>query len=118
MIDSGGVYSQRQSRFERATQSLTTFVRSHHSLHSHALQRSASLRSLWSVAPLMLKIRSTGRNAIVVVTRNTPLEGLLMTYNDLKWHLGRSCALKKLENAEIVNSRKSVRWSAVPVAAL
>ena len=29
-------------------------------------------------------------------------------------HLGRSCMLKKLKNAEKVNSRKSVRWSAVP----
>ena len=31
-------------------------------------------------------------------------------------HLGRSSDLKKLKNAEKVNSRKSVRWSAVPVA--
>ena len=29
-------------------------------------------------------------------------ECLRMTNNDLQWHLGRSCALKKLENAEKV----------------
>ena len=33
---------------------------------------------------------------------NNDLECLRMTYNDLQWHLGRSCALKKLENAEKV----------------
>ena len=31
-------------------------------------------------------------------------------------YLGRSGELKKLMNAKKVNSRKSVRWSAVPVA--
>ena len=36
--------------------------------------------------------------------------------SDRKDHLGRSSELKKLKNAEKVNSRKSVRWSAVPVA--
>ena len=30
--------------------------------------------------------------------------------------MGRSSELKTLKNAEKVNSRKSVRWSAVPVA--
>ena len=45
------VSSQRQSRFERATRSLATFVRSHRSLRSLAPQRSASLRSLRSLAP-------------------------------------------------------------------
>ena len=33
---------------------------------------------------------------------NNDLECLRMTYNELQWHLGRSCALKKLENAEKV----------------
>ena len=47
----GGVSSQRRSRFERATRSLATFVRSHRSLRSLALQRSASLCSLRSLAP-------------------------------------------------------------------
>ena len=47
----GGVSSQRRSRFERATRSLATFVRSHRSLRSLAPQRSASLRSLRSLAP-------------------------------------------------------------------
>ena len=42
----GGVSSQRRSHFERATRSLATFVRSHRSLRSLALQRFASLRSL------------------------------------------------------------------------
>ena len=46
-----GVSSRRQSRFERATRSLATFVRSHRSLRSLAPQRSASLRSLRSLAP-------------------------------------------------------------------
>ena len=46
-----GVSSQRRSRFERATRSLATFVRSHRSLRSLAPQRSASLRSLRSLAP-------------------------------------------------------------------
>ena len=46
----GGVSSQRRSRFERATRSLATFVRSHRSLRSLAPQRSASLRSLRSLA--------------------------------------------------------------------
>ena len=32
--------------------------------------------------------------------------------------LGSSCMLKKLKNAKKVNSRKSVRWSAVPVPCL
>ena len=40
-----------QSRFERATRSLATFVRSHCSLHSLAPQRCASLRSLRSLFP-------------------------------------------------------------------
>ena len=39
-----------QSRFERATRSLATFVRSQRSLRSLASQRSASLRSLRSLA--------------------------------------------------------------------
>ena len=47
----GGVSNQRESRFERATRSLATFVRSHSSLRSLASQRSASLRSLHSLAP-------------------------------------------------------------------
>ena len=38
-----------QSRFEKATRSLATFVRSHRSLRSLAPQRSASLRSLRSL---------------------------------------------------------------------
>ena len=42
----GGVYSQRRSRFERATRSLAMFVRSHRSL---APQRSALLRLLRSL---------------------------------------------------------------------
>ena len=50
-MQSGGVSSQRRSRFERATRSLATFVRSHRSLRSLAPQRSASLRSLRSLAP-------------------------------------------------------------------
>ena len=41
-----GRSSQRRSRFERATQSLATFVRSHRSLSSPASQHSASLGSL------------------------------------------------------------------------
>ena len=47
----GGVSSQRQPRFERATRSLATFVRSHRSLRSLAPQRSALLRSLRSLTP-------------------------------------------------------------------
>ena len=46
----GGVSSQRGSRFEWATWSLATFVRLHRSLRSLALQSSASLRSLCSLA--------------------------------------------------------------------
>ena len=49
--EKGDVSSQRQPRFERATRSLATFVRSHRSLRSLATQRSASLRSLRSLAP-------------------------------------------------------------------
>ena len=49
-IVSGGVSSHRQTRFERATRSLATFVRSHRSLRSLTPQRSASLRSLRSLA--------------------------------------------------------------------
>ena len=71
-----------QSRFERATRSLATFVRSHRSLRSIALQRSIhelahSLRSFprGTVAihesVFMLRSRSKETNAIVVVTRNT-----------------------------------------------
>ena len=41
-----GVSSRRQSRFERATRSLATFVRSHRSLRSLAPQRFALLCSL------------------------------------------------------------------------
>ena len=51
--DLGGVSSQRRSRFETATWSLATFVRSHHSLRSLAPQRSASFRLLRSLAPFM-----------------------------------------------------------------
>ena len=40
-----------QSRFERATRSVATFVRSHRSLRSLAPQRSALLHSLCSLAP-------------------------------------------------------------------
>merc|ERR1712074_411491 len=47
----GGVSSQRRSRFERATRSLVTFVRSHRSLRSLAPQRSASLCLLCSLTP-------------------------------------------------------------------
>ena len=47
----GGVSSHKQSRFEPATRSLATFVRSHRSLRSLAPQRSASLRSLRLLAP-------------------------------------------------------------------
>ena len=46
VLDFGGVSSQSRSRFERATWSLATFVRSHRSLRSLTTQRSASLRSL------------------------------------------------------------------------
>ena len=42
-----------QSRFERATRSLATFVRLHRSLRSLAPQRSATLGSLRSLAPFM-----------------------------------------------------------------
>ena len=42
----GGVSSQRRSRFQRATRSLATFVRSHHSFRSLAPQRSAVGRAL------------------------------------------------------------------------
>ena len=45
----GGFSSQRQPRFERATRSLATFVRSHRSLRSLAPKRSALLRSLHSL---------------------------------------------------------------------
>jgi len=47
----GGVSSHRQSRFEPATRSLATFVRSHHSLRSLAPQRSTSLHLLRSLTP-------------------------------------------------------------------
>ena len=46
-----GVSSQRQSRFERATRSLATFVRSHNSLCSLTPQRYAFLHSLHSLTP-------------------------------------------------------------------
>ena len=46
----GGLSSQRRSRFERATRSLATFIRSHRSLRSLALQRSVSLRWFRSLA--------------------------------------------------------------------
>ena len=78
-----------QSRFERATRSLATFIRSHHLLYSLAPQRSAlparsvhglahSLRSLprgtveIHESVFTLRTRSMGTNAIIVVTRNTP----------------------------------------------
>ena len=48
---SGGVSSHRQSRFERATRLLATFVCSHRSLRLLAPQRSALLHSLRSLAP-------------------------------------------------------------------
>ena len=91
----GGVSSQRQLRFERATRSLAMFIRSHNSL---ALQRSAALcfatlaslvcsihrlahllRSLPRgtveileyVFPLLLHF--TGSYAFFIFTRNTPL---------------------------------------------
>ena len=46
----GRVSSRRQPRFEQATRSLATFIRSHRSL---ALQRYALLRLLCSLAPFI-----------------------------------------------------------------
>ena len=98
-----GVSSQRRSRFERATRSLATFVRSHRSFRSLAPQRSVhglahSLRSLprgmvetlKSVFTLKSRFRRTIE--ILVVTRNTPIERC----QPLKWticmRLGRESA--------------------------
>ena len=87
----GGVSSQRRSRFERATRSLATFVRSHCSLLSLApltpLTRSAALHFAHSLRSLprgtveilenvfTLLTRFTGRNAFFIFTRITPKEG-------------------------------------------
>merc|ERR1712240_260825 len=79
----GGVSSQRRSRFEQATRSLATFVRSHRSLRSLAPQRSVhglahSLRSLPRGTVEILEYvftlisRFTGTNAFLALTRNTP----------------------------------------------
>ena len=93
----GGVSSQRQLRFEWATRSLATFIRSHHSL---ALQRSAALcfatlaSLVCSIHRLAHLLRSlprgtveileyvfpllshfTGSYAFFIFTRNTPSLG-------------------------------------------
>ena len=62
---SGDVSSQTQPRFERATRSLATFVRSHRSLRSLATQRSASL--IHSVHGLAHSLRSLPRGTVEIL---------------------------------------------------
>ena len=113
LYDVEGVSSQRRSRFERATRSLATFVRSHRSLRSLAPQRSASLHLLRSLAPctgllthfahiprgtveileyvFTLLSRFTGTNAFMALTRNTPrvdnCSEPLLTYARIDSHM-------------------------------